>query len=736
MPSLNSVLDKGPKLDTDLVQLLLTFRSSPVILTADIHKAFLQIGIRAQDRDALRFLWIEHLQPEDGLPPPIVEWRMTRVPFGASSSPFLLAATLRYHLESMKNHYPSVVSELQNSFYVDDLVAGAASETEALHIYRDATSILAKAGMKLCKWSSNSSRLQSLFLQDGVSYDNATTETDTIKVLGLEWDRTADEVLISTNGASFPPHRATKRTLLQAFSRIFDPLGYLAPFVIRARLLFQTLWIINHAWDKVLTPKEQGEWESWYSELPSLSSLRLPRNALPLTIERDTPVEMHIFVDASPRAYGAAIYLRTPVKQGSFTTNILISRSRIAPIKPVTLPRLELLACLLGARLFDYVKKTTRIAHLQVQFWTDSEIALCWIAGDAARWQQFVRNRVTEIQRLTEGFPWSHCPSHDNPADLLTRGVSATFLLKSQKWWNGQLWLTQSPTDWPVEETRNQLTIPPETVASSSTISPVTTSNNTSPLLELSNYGSLSRVIRLTAWIRRFMNNASPSRISVSGPLTSTEVTSAETYWIRVVQIEAFPLEVAALQENRPLPSSSGIRRLLPFIGPQGTMRVGGRLQELNASQDLKHPYLLPPKHRFTHLLVLDAHNRLLHGGIQDTLTEVRERFWVPRGRQTVKRVLHTCLPCKRRRLVPETAPMAPLPRERITETGPFNVVGIDFCGPLYVRNTAVDTKAYIAVFSCAVTRAIHLELTSRTTSQAFLFAFRRFVSRRGLPYI
>lgn len=195
------------------------------------------------------------------------------------------------------------------------------------------------------------------------------------------------------------------------------------------------------------------------------------------------------------------------------------------------------------------------------------------------------------------------------------------------------------------------------------------------------------------------MNNTLQSCDSVSGPLTSTELTSAENYWTRVVQLEAYRLDVAALQENRPLPSNSSVRRLLQFIGPQGLLRIGGHLQKLNASQELKHPRLLLPKHKFTELLVLDTHIRLLHGGIQDTLYEVRERFWIPRGRQTAKEVLHSCLACKQRRLAPETAPMVPLPRERITETSPCNVIELDFCGPLYVRNTAVDTKTYVTVF-------------------------------------
>ncbi|XP_049272070.1 uncharacterized protein LOC125758673 [Rhipicephalus sanguineus] len=246
-PSLNDMLDKDIKLGPELLQLLLQFRSSKFVLTADIRKAFLQIWIRSEDRDAIRFLWIDQLPTREHPVPTIIEWRMTRVPFGASPSPFLLSATLQHHLETWKSKHPDIVARLQRSFYVDDLVIGAFSEEEALEIYREANAIVTDAGMELRKWCSNSRLLCDQFLNDGLSLENVTEQSSKSKVLGLLWDRPSDDIIITTQGVitfvSTQP--STKRTVLQAYARLFDPLGFVAPFHVTARILLS--WVFHVA---------------------------------------------------------------------------------------------------------------------------------------------------------------------------------------------------------------------------------------------------------------------------------------------------------------------------------------------------------------------------------------------------------------------------------------------------------------------------------------------------------
>ncbi|XP_064488324.1 uncharacterized protein LOC135400416 [Ornithodoros turicata] len=737
--SLNDILDKGTTLGAELLQLLLQFRCNHIVMTADIRKAFLQIHVRREDRDLLRFLWIERLPSSDEPCPTIVEWRMTRVPFGASSSPFLLSATLMHHLESWKAIHPEFASRLQRAFYVDDLVIGASTEPEALHIYQTARAIVADASMELRKWCSSSETLNEQFRADGVSLDDIGQPLVRCKVLGLPWNRSADTIVMTTQNVSsyVATQPATKRVVLQTFARLFDPLGLLGPFLVRAKLLFQELWRRNCTWEGALPEGVHEHWKTWTSELSELSSFQVPGCVISPATQGAKGQELHVLCDESPMAYGVAVYVRCVMSENSFASQLLMSKGRIAPLRPVSIPRLELLACLLAARLCHYVRQLPELSQAVVHLWTDSAVALHWICGDAVRQEVFVRNRSSEIRRLTRGFHWHHCRSQDNPADLLTRGEPASFVSRKTIWWAGPAWLTNPQVDWPTDLCPSQKHDDLRTglISACQSLSLPTSPHLHDPLLRINDYGRLTKVLRVTAWIKRFLRNASLHTTSSSGPLTAAELCEAELYWIRFVQRSAFPSEVATLEVGQSVESASSILTLQPFLEKKGLLRVGGRLQALDASEELKHPMILPCNDRFTELLVEAAHIRLLHGGVQLTLIELRSRFWILKGRRTVRRVLNACLPCRRRRLRPETAPPAPLPRDRITETMPFDVVGIDFCGPLYSRASQnTDRKVYIVVFSCAVTRAIHLELTIDMTAQTFLLAFRRFASRRGVP--
>ncbi|XP_064472440.1 uncharacterized protein LOC135386465 [Ornithodoros turicata] len=314
--SLNQVLHKGPNLNADLLVQLIAFRCHPVVLIADIRKAYLQIAIRPEDRDALRFLWIKKLpSPQEPLPD-IQEWRMTRVPFGASSSPFLLAATLRHHLAGAADRYPDTTERLKHGFYVDDLIVGATSDDDAFRLYQDAVSILAEAGMELRKWASNSPTMNSQFLHDGLAYDNVSTQP-MIKVLGLLWHRPTDEITFDVGSVVvyIADHPVTKRTILHALARIFDPLGYLTPFTISARLLFQSLWSLGYGWDAPLAPQQRSGWTEWCSQLPTLNTIRLARHLTAVCDLANSSGELHVFADASPRAYGARYtFERSPPK--------------------------------------------------------------------------------------------------------------------------------------------------------------------------------------------------------------------------------------------------------------------------------------------------------------------------------------------------------------------------------------------------------------------------------------
>ncbi|XP_077536079.1 uncharacterized protein LOC144148418 [Haemaphysalis longicornis] len=453
-PSLNSILCKGPMLDADLLRLILKFRCYPVVMVADIKKAYLQMIVREQDRDALRFLWVERLPTPNEPFPPVVKWRMTRVPFGARSSPFLLAATLHHHLR-VSQKFPDTAAILRESFYVDDLIIGMDDVDRAHQIYSEAKAVMAEAGMELRKWASNISSLRDLFIKDKLALEDEGGDATTMKVLGVSWNRIDDTLLISTGNvtAFINTKPTTTRTLLQTFARIYDPLGFLAPFTVRAKVIFQDLWKLQHPWDSPLQREQLTAWNAWCSELTELQHLCLPRNVSDNQGYPEQSIEIHFFADANPRAYGTAVYVPRRSAHGDpFEANLLISKGRVAPIKATTLPRLELLACLIAARLYNYLMRVPGLSATRAFFWSDAQIALHWICGEPSRWPPFVRNRVEEIQRLTKGCRWGHCSSKDNPADLITRGISATVLRTSELWWHGPSWITHTENLWPFNQ--------------------------------------------------------------------------------------------------------------------------------------------------------------------------------------------------------------------------------------------------------------------------------------------
>ncbi|XP_064468629.1 uncharacterized protein LOC135381655 [Ornithodoros turicata] len=279
-------------------------------------------------------------------------------------------------------------------------------------------------------------------------------------------------------------------------------------------------------------------------------------------------------------------------------------------------------------------------------------------------------------------------------------GLSAQDLIDNNAWWKGPPWLSNRIDHSASPEADLDSSLESELVCS-----PVATGGQDA-LIRLEDYSSLRRLLRITAYVLGYVANLRRPDAKRTGPLSAQELLSAERLWVERTQGETFATEIADLKNSRPLPRSSSILTLNPYLDSSSPLRVGGRLQQMEDTERVRHPILLPSKHRLTELLIMDVHMRLHHAGIQDTLCELRQSYWVTKGRQAVRRTLHTCLQCRRRRLSPETAPVAPLPRERLTPSLPFDTVGVDFAGPLYVsREDGTEHKAYITLFTCGVTR-------------------------------
>jgi len=446
------------------------------------------------------------------------------------------------------------------------------------------------------------------------------------------------------------------------------------------------------------------------------------------------PDHIYVFADASAKAYGAVAY----VHKGS-EISLAMSKSRVAPLKALTLPRLELMAAVSASRVAKFVQTSLSPSNtpVPVHLWTDSQIVLHWLRNGSHA-QSFVNQRINEIIRQFPSVTWSFTPSEDNPADLLTRGISTTQLKICKLWTHGPDWLPNT-MNWPKWTPANVLEIQAFDTVESFTPKEETRLDEKFTgilaVLDPSRYSSLHRLLAVTAYVMRAIHNFRNSGTRMLGPLTSSELSSASKQLIMAVQYSTFKDEIAFLNKERSH-CPTLVKQLHLFIDDSKLIRCGGRIHNAPTSQASKFPYLLPPNHQVTKLVALAAHKRLHHGGVSITVTALRQMYWIPAIRQYVRRLLRHCLPCRKQMGKPYVAPESPpLPKVRVTESPPFTITGVDFTGALYVKgSTNEETKVYICLFTCAVTRAVHLEVVSDLTVDTFLLAFRRFVGRKSLP--
>ncbi|XP_050527955.1 uncharacterized protein LOC126898049 [Daktulosphaira vitifoliae] len=440
--SLNDVLLKGPVLQDDMIFILIRFRKHKVALTADIKKMYRQINLAPEHCEYQIILWRENPKM------PIEIYKLTTVTYGMSPSSFLATACLRTLASQEENYYPSACSEIKNNFYMDDYLGGTDTIESAVQLRDDLICIFQRAGMSLCKWLSNKNTV----VDDTVENKNneRAFESTITKILGLTWDPANDMFIFKINLNIYAESDLTKRKILSEVASIYDPLGLLGPVIIRAKLFIQSLWNIKLAWDEVLTDNISEDCEDWLNyrkSLLTLNNLKVPRK---ITCEKDiSSIEIHGFSDASEKAYGGCIYLRCTDIDGKHSLRLICGKSKIAPLKVISIPRLELRAALLLARLSYNVMEKLKLNIIKKYFWTDSNIVLAWISSPSTNWKTFVAHRVGEIQNLSCPSEWAHVRSQDNPADLLSRGCEAKLMNEMQLWWQGPSWLSKDKTEWP-----------------------------------------------------------------------------------------------------------------------------------------------------------------------------------------------------------------------------------------------------------------------------------------------
>ena len=587
VPSLNDCLHPGPPFLNDL-SAILRFRQHRFAFSADIEKAFLRVYLDEADRDSTRFLWLSDHTDEHSL---FITYRFRVVLFGATSSPFMLNAALTFYLT--RNVSP-VSKDLLNNLYVDNVLSGCATEQAALEYFSESRSLLSNAGFNLRSWSSNCTHLQDL-----ASTQQVFESSNPVKVLGVYWDTKSDQLFLSPCTATATLPDTTKREILRWSSGIFDPLGFTSPVTIRAKLFLQQLWQERVEWDMPLKADLSTEWHTIAANITDATMFLFPRKYTASTPPSENAVtNLHVFADASLKAYGAVAYLQQDQQPASF----VISKSRAAPLKQITLPKLELMAAVLAARLSDFVRTSLNI-DCTLYLWSHSQIVLHWIASQK-KLKPFVDHRVREIRLVSSC--WQYCPSADNPADLLTRGISAQQLASATIWQQGPSWLRlhdQWPTWDPSSEallTQLQEELDDQPIDQVSAHSALITPTGISQVMDIAKYSSLQRLLAVTAYVLRFTQHPN----NTVRHLTPSELTTAKLKWVQAIQHEVFSEEITNLQSrsrNR-LPL---VRQLRLFLDDHELLRCGGSIHNAPLSELAKFPYLLPSKHHFTNLVIL-----------------------------------------------------------------------------------------------------------------------------------
>ncbi|GFV22049.1 integrase catalytic domain-containing protein [Trichonephila clavipes] len=628
-------------------------------------------------------------------------YKLKTVTYGLASASFLATRCIKQIALDDKDN-PNLSRVLQEDIYMEDLLSGADTPNNAISICKDIAHVLSTCGFHLRKWNSNSTEFLAQFSEHSshdarVEFSKDSNESS--KVLGLFWNSSNDTFGFQPSLELTPP--LTKRRILSESSKIFDPLGLLSPCTVFMKIFYQKLWLTKTDWDSPIPQQLTEDWLRFQKAFNAINYLTVPRWVI---LTADNIVELHGFADASSLAYAAAIYCRQK-HNGKIKVQLLVSKTKVAPVKQVSIPRLELCGAHLLSKLFKSVLRTLKYYTFDVFAWTDSKIVLSWLSGHPRQWKTFVANRTSEIIEVLPTKHWRHVPSKENPADIASRGIDPKCLPDCKLWWQGPPWLRLETSSWPKAESSCD-EASDEVKAEQKSVSIFNLFTHTSNdvihgLFE--HYSSLTKVIRIFAYCQRFIKNCkkiasqgssiSSSHINTTS-LTFSETKTAEETIIRWVQDE------------------------------HGLVRVGGRLQNSQLPFNSKHPIILPSQHSISELLIKEQHIAHLHAGPTLLAHVLRQSHWIVGSRKLINKYIRKCLKCNKFKTSTTTPQlMGNLPKHRAMLERPFFSCGIDYAGPVLIKcnkgRGTKSTKGYIDLFVCLATKAVHIEAISYYLSKS-----------------
>ncbi|XP_043661633.1 uncharacterized protein LOC122625611 [Drosophila teissieri] len=526
---------------------------------------FRQVYMFAKDRRFQYILW--RTSPSQ----PLSTFELNTVTYGTAAAPYIAIRSLSYLADKFMDKLEIGAKAIKSSFYVDDFLGGADTVEELHQIKREVTAILQDGQLELAKWHSNHCKFVDVATVKHLQLDDEMLTS----TLGLKWDQVGDTFMFSFS-PRFDSDHVTKRSILSIVSSLFDPLGLVTPIIIVAKIILQELWLLKLFWDESVPQGIHTAWMSLLASLSSLESVAIPRYCLQSMIHT---FQIHGFCDASIRAYGCCIYARTIGSDGLTKVQLITSKSRVAPTKKLSLPKLELCGAHLLAQLYKKIIRILADRKPTSFLWCESQIVLHWNRQHSATLSTFVGNRIAEIQELTSDCHWRHVPTHCNPADILSRGCTITKLEQSI-WFEGPEFLGQDHQHWP-KDSRDNSDIDMETVQLEKRKSAFGVHTTSNQLLEgIYKISSHHRCLLVIAWMYRFTQRCRKQTPFQSPSPTPAELMRALHCIVWNIQTIHFAQGMSSVLKGHPIRTNlKNLSLYLQVTDGFQMLKVGGRLE-------------------------------------------------------------------------------------------------------------------------------------------------------------
>lgn len=444
----------------------------------------------------------------------------------------------------------------------------------------------------------------------------------------------------------------TKREVLRVAMSVFDPLGLLSCVMVHIKSTLQDIWRENTGWDEPISEKSNEQWQQWIKLVDVIE-------------ENKKEIQLHTFTDASEIAFAAVCYLRIEDENGVRCT-LVSAKTKVAPTKPMSIPRLELQAAVLGSRLAETVVKGHNIEISRRYFWSDSQTVLKWLESNARKYHPFVALRIGELQESTEIQEWRYVPSKINRADLATKWKCKTNFKIDEAWFHGPEFLSKNESYWPKAPESFIIKDDPEVrsvyIHSEIQIFAPVTPNPDS-------FSKWSKLVHTQAYFMRAISKFKRTFKKANTPLLSDEITRAEMMLYKKSQWNAYEDEIRDLYQHpeKSLQKSSNIYKYVPYLDKNGVLRMKGRIDNaVCVNENVKRPIILPRKCRITDLIVTYYHEKYLHQNNETILNEIKQKFVIPGLRSKLKDVKRKCQYCKNNSAQPQLPVMGSLPKGRV----------------------------------------------------------------------